>query len=326
MKTIEVGSAVSKEPGRVRGRLDVGALPDGSPVEIPVEIVRGRDDGPVVWLHGCVHGNEYCGTYIIHALMRSLDPGAMKGAVVALPVLNLTAFLKNQRMSPFEGMGGGDLNRCFPGRADGSVTEQIAYAIYGPLKAHADYLIDFHTAFTADTRWALFSSPGGEVSQKAETMARAFGYRDVLPSPSDLLVGSAMTTAAADGIPTLIVEAGGMGPAFDRATVEDATERLQNVLRAVGVLDGPVTEHGPFNFFSTFAWVCATQAGLYERAVGCGDTIAEGQVIGRYFDLYGNPTGEATAPHAGVVLATHPGALMARGETIIHIGLNAKQA
>ncbi len=212
MKTIEVGTAVSNEPGRVRGKLDIGALPDGTPVEIPVEIVRGEVDGPVVWLHGCVHGNEYCGTYIIHALMRSLDPKTLKGAVVALPVLNLTAFLKNQRMSPFEQFGGGDLNRCFPGRADGSVTEQIAYSIYGPLKEHADYLIDFHTAFTTDTRWALFSAPGGDVSAKAETMARAFGYRDVLPSPADLLVGSAMTTAAKDGIPTLIVEAGGIGP------------------------------------------------------------------------------------------------------------------
>ncbi len=326
MKTIEVGTAVSDKPGRVRGKLDIGALPDGTPVEIPVEIVRGAEDGPVLWLHGCVHGNEYCGTYIIHALMRSLKPETLKGTVVALPVLNLTAFLKNQRMSPFEMFGGGDLNRCFPGRADGSVTEQIAYAIYTPLKKYATHLIDFHTAFTPDTRWMLYSAPGGEVSQKAETMARACGYRDTLPSPSDLLVGSAMTTAAKDGIPTLIVEAGGIGPAFDMATVEDAAGRLQNVLRALGMLDGAVTEYGPFNYFTTFAWCCATTAGLYERTVKSGDTVTKGQSIGHYFDLYGNPAGEATAPDSGVVLAIHPGPLMARGETLIHIGINPRKA
>jgi uncharacterized protein len=326
METIEVGTAVSQKPGRVRGRLDIGALPDGTPVEIPVEIVRGAQDGPVLWLHGCVHGNEYCGTYIIHALMRALDPATLKGTVVALPVLNLTAFLKNQRMSPFELFGGGDLNRCFPGRVDGSVTEQIAYAIYTPLKKYATHVVDFHTAFTPDTRWMLFSAPGGEVSQKAETMARAFGYRDTLPSPADLLVGSAMTTAAQDGIPTLIVEAGGIGPAFDMATVEDAAGRLQNMMRALGMLDGTVTEYGPFNYFTTFAWCCATKAGLYERTVKSGDTVTKGQTIGRYFDVYGNPAGEATAPDTGVVLAIHPGPLMARGETLIHIGINPREA
>ena len=55
--------------------------------------------------------------------------------MVALPVLNITAFERNQRISPFELYGGGDLNRCFPGKADGTVTQQMAHAIYTQLKA-----------------------------------------------------------------------------------------------------------------------------------------------------------------------------------------------
>jgi predicted deacylase len=307
-----------------KGTLNVGALPDGSPVDIPVMILRGEREGPVLWMHGCVHGNEYCGTYTIHALLRSLDPAALKGTVIALPVLNLTAFQKNQRMSPFEGFGGGDLNRCFPGRANGSVTEQIAYAVYRPLKEHADLFVDFHTAFTPDTRWALYTDYGGEVSAKAEKMARAFGYSSTLPAQSDLLGGSAMACAGKDGIPTLIVETGGIGPAFTMDAVEDAAERLRNMMRAIGMLEGAVTDHGPINYFSSFDWVCATQAGLFERTVKCGDTIAKGQVIGRYFDLFGDETGEARSPSDGIVLATHAGPLMARGETLIHIGLDPR--
>lgn len=326
METISVGTAVSDAPGRTTGALTVGALPDGTSVDIPVVIVRGRKDGPVVWMHACVHGDEYCGTYTIHALLRRLDPDAMAGTVIALPVLNLTAFRKNQRMSPFEGFGGGDLNRCFPGRADGSVSEQMAHAIYGPLKRHANHVIDFHTAFTRDTRWALFSDYGGEVSQKARAMAKAFGYRDTLPAPPDLLKGSVMHSAGHDGIPVLIVENGGIGPAFDHESVEDAAERLVNVLVAVGVLEGQVRDYGPLTFFSNFAWVCATMAGLYERTVACGDAIEAGQPIGRYFDVFGAPAGEAVAPHAGIVLATHPGPVMARGETLIHIGLDPREA
>ncbi len=325
MDAITVGTAVSDAPGVAKGALEVGAYPDGTPIRIPVLILRGKRDGPVIWLNACVHGNEYCGTFTIHELVRSLDVDALSGAVVALPALNLAAFHKNQRMSPFEGFGGGDLNRCFPGRGNGTVSEQMAHAIYGPLRAHADYLVDFHTAITPDTRWALYSDYGGAVSEKGALMARAFGYRDTLPCKADLLKGSAMHAAGHDGIPVLIVETGGIGSAFTHESVEDAAERLRNVMRALGMLEGEVTNHGPMNYFSSFDWVCATGAGIYERTVRCGETITEGQVIGRYYDAFGEPAGEARAPSSGIVLAAHNGPVLARGELLIHIGLDPQR-
>lgn len=141
MEVIEIGSARSSGPGVAKGKLKVADLPDGLPMEIPVIIVRGARPGKTLWLHGCVHGNEYCGTFIIHELVRSLAPADLAGMVVALPILNITAFQKNQRMSPFEMYGGGDLNRCFPGQADGSLTQQIAHRVYLHLKRHANYLV-----------------------------------------------------------------------------------------------------------------------------------------------------------------------------------------
>ena len=69
-----------------------------------------------------------------------------------------------------------------------------------------------------------------------------------------------------------------------------------------------------------------TQGGLFERSVRCGDRVGAGQVIGRYYDLYGDPAGEATTPHAGVVLAIHAGPVMATGETLIHVGLDPREA
>jgi predicted deacylase len=271
-----------------------------------------------------VHGNEYCGTFIIHEFIRQLAPEDLRGAVVALPVLNRTAFQRNQRMSPFEGMGGGDLNRCFPGRADGSVTEQMGNAIYTVLKRHADLLVDFHTAMTADTRWALFADLGGDVSAKGLEMARAFGFKHTLPTPKGILTGSSMMTAGADGIPAFIVEAGGMGPAFTPDTVADGAERLRNLARRMGLLPGAVTDYGPLVLFSNFDWVCSKQGGLYTPLVSCGDTVAAGQVVGHYCDVFGDPAGDAVAPSAGVALAVHPGPIIARGETLIHIGLEPR--
>jgi predicted deacylase len=323
-KDISVGSAHSKGPGIVKGKLKVADAPDGSAMEAPVIIVQGEKDGPVLWLHACVHGNEYCGTYIIHELIRSLDPKQLAGAVVALPVLNISAFQKNQRMSPFEGFNGGDMNRQFPGSSVGTLTQQMAHAVYEPLKAYADVLIDFHTAMTPDVRWALYPKVGGKVEETSEKVARAFGYDSTLPAPGTILAGSAMMTAAKDGIASFIVECGGKSRSFTDESVTDAVERLRNAMRALGMLTGAVTDHGPLTYFSNFAWVTASRGGLFERSVRCGDTLEEGTVLGQYFDVYGNPDGEAKSPHAGVVLAIHGGPVMATGETLVHIGLEPR--
>jgi uncharacterized protein len=326
MKEIEVGTAHSRGPGVTKGMLQIGYLPDGLPMEIPVVIVQGAQNGPVMWMHGCVHGNEYCGAYCIHEFIRSLDPSALCGAVVALPVLNITGFQRQQRMSPFEGYNGGDLNRHFPGKPAGSLTDQMAHHIWQPMRQYADFHIDMHTAMTPDTRWALFAPAEGPVGAKAEAMARAFGYESVLPSPLSILGGSSLIEGAKAGIPGLIVEAGGLGPAFSMETVADVANRLCNVLRRLEMLPGTVQPPGPMTFFSDFAWITATRGGLFRRAVQCGDRIAEGDIVARFYDLFGELVEETPSPASGIVLATGAGPLMPPGEIVVHIGLDPRAA
>jgi predicted deacylase len=324
MKRIQIGTATSEAPGRVDGMLQVGHLPDGSPMEIPVIIVRGPEDGPTVWMHGCVHGNEYCGAFSIHALLRDL--ALQRGTVIALPVLNITAFQRHQRMSPYEGFNGGDLNRCFPGKRDGTLTEQLAFHVFGHLLQHATHFIDVHTAFTADTRWALYAPPSGDKSDVAQGMAHAFGFEHTLPTPMDILGGSAMIEAAKHGIPGLIIEAGGLGPAFGPETVTDSAERYRNVLRHLGLLAGTPVDHGRLTLLSNFAWINATRGGLFRAAVKCGQRIAKGDLVGRYYDVFGDLVEETQCPFEGVVLAVGTGPIMSNGQVLIHVGLDPRRA
>lgn len=326
MQIIEVGSARAEHPGRYDGMLKVAERPDGSPVEIPVVIIRGAKDGPVLWMHACVHGDEYCGTFNIHAFLRSLVPAEMTGTVIALPILNITAFQAHHRMSPFEGFNNGDMNRCFPGNPNGGFTEQMADVVYGHLRKHATHLVDFHTAFTPDTRWALYADTGDEVSRVGRLMAEAFGYENTLPTPPGTLVGSAMMSAAADGIPAYIIEAGGLGAAFAMDTVKDVAERLRNLARAIGILGGEVTRYGPLTTFSNFHWANAPRGGLFRPAVSTGQRVEKGQIVGTYFTLHGEKDGDVEAPASGVVLAHHPGPIIPQGDVLIHIGLNPQTA
>lgn len=325
MTAIEVGTARADGPGRFEGVLRTSTMPDGSPVEIPIIILRGAADGPVMWMHGCVHGNEYCGTYCIHEFVRSLDPKDVKGAVIALPVVNVAAFRSRQRSSPFEQFNNTDMNRCFPGNPAGGMTEQMAHAVFTELKRWATHFIDFHTAYTADTRWALYPDSGGEVSRVSRLMAEAFGYEHTLPTPPQTLYNSALMSAGREGIPGFLAEAGGMGANFDRATVVDVAERLRNIGRAIGLLSGSVTAHGPLTTFSDFYWATSPRGGLFRSHVKCGDSITTGQTIGTYYDVFGDEDGRAEAPRDGTVLAIHTGPIIPQGDVLVHIGLDPRK-
>jgi predicted deacylase len=181
-----------------------------------------------------------------------------------------------------------------------------------------------HTALTPDTRWALFAPADGPAGAKAEAMARAFGYANTLPAPLTILPGSSLIEAAKAGIPGLIIEAGGLGPSFSMDTVAEVADRLHNVVRAFGMLQGEVEQHGPMTFFSNFAWVTATRGGIFRRRVKCGDAVERGDVVGHFTDVFGDAKEEAHAPADGIVLATGAGPLMSTGDIIVHIGLNPR--
>ena len=327
MANLSVGSASLSGPGTANGWLTVGDLPHGRPIELPVVLVKGPEPGPIVWMQAGIHGNEYSGTFIIHEFLRKLDPARLKGAIVAIPAVNITAYQSGTRGSPFDIYGGSDMNRVFPGKADGTLTEQMAHHLYAAFKGVASAFIDFHTAWMGSTRWSLFTRVPGEVGERAEAMARAFGYPVILPSGPHVLPTSMFTVAAQAGIPGLMVEAGGKNFAFTAELVVDGAERLRNVLRKLGLLEEPLTPpRGKSVFIKDFAWVRSTRGGLFQPLVSCGDRIEKGQVVGRHYDLFGNLVEEAKTPYAGVVVNMFPGPLMVSGETLVHVGLEPRDA
>jgi len=324
--TLAVGSA-SAAPGTAgTGWLKIGEMPDGRPMEIPVIVVNGARPGPTLWIQACIHGDEYCGCFIAQDFANGLDPADMTGAVVTLPTLNGTAFNAGRRTSPFDITGGWDLNRCFPGVRDGAPTEQMAHAIFQEILRVADAMIDFHTGGTKETRWLLYANVEGEVGQRSEAMARAFGFEVILPTPPTTLTGSAFINAAKRGIPGIIVESGGYGPAFDRHLVEEGAAKLADVARQLGILPGAAPKNGPFTYLGDFAWINAPRGGLYRPVLRGGERVKQGEPIGRFYDLYGDLIEEVKAPASGIVLTAHPGPALPAGETLIQIGTSPREA
>src|SRR5262245_40298471 len=144
MPRLTVGTA-SAEPGSSgHGAIPVTNHPGGGALDIPVIVVNGAQPGKVLWVDACIHGDEPEGTLAVHKLVGSLDPAAMRGGLVAVPVMNVGAFEAAERGNPADTFSY-DMNRIYPGKPDGYLTERVSWAHAQALLAVADYEVSIHS-------------------------------------------------------------------------------------------------------------------------------------------------------------------------------------
>lgn len=98
--------------------------------------------GPTLLALGGNHGDEYEGPIPLMKLARDLTPDKVRGRIIIIPALNLPAVRAGTRLSPVDGV---NLNRAFPGKYNGSVTELIAHYVTNILFPHADVVMDIHS-------------------------------------------------------------------------------------------------------------------------------------------------------------------------------------
>ncbi|EAR52739.1 hypothetical protein OG2516_00894 [Oceanicola granulosus HTCC2516] len=181
------------------------ALP-GQPLR--VFTLRGARSGPTLALIGAVHGDEYEGPIVLSRLLARLDPGRLAGRLIVCPAANIGAVAEARRCSPADG---GNLARCFPGRAGAGPTEALAALVAEHVIAPADALVDLHSGGMALTcpPFAGYCDAPGELGATARAMAEAFRapvlWRHAPPMPP----GRTLSFAAERGIPAIYAEAGG---------------------------------------------------------------------------------------------------------------------
>jgi hypothetical protein len=120
--------------------LKISEFYTANPVNIPVTVMRGTEDGPRVFLTAAIHGDELNGVEIVRSVIQGLDHSKIKGTLICLPVINRMGFLNHSRYLPDRT----DLNRHFPGDPSGNAASRIAHILFKQVVGHCDFGIDFH--------------------------------------------------------------------------------------------------------------------------------------------------------------------------------------
>lgn len=282
---------------------------------------RPRRDGRTARrAHFRVHPAEYPAIEGNIRFTRHLDPAALRGTVVSLPLIDVPAFLPR---SPFVcPVDGKNPNRFFPGDPNGTFTEVMDDAIFRTVIGPADALIDLHGGDMVEALYpfTVYSESGNaDVDARSRAMGLAFGLPYLVASrPQPGLAGLTVHAAAEVGVPAIIAEAGGSGLLTEPET-QMMVDGVGNTLRSLGMLEGEARQTEIVEV-TQFSWVHSPAEGMWYPSVKTGDRVREGETVGRMGNLYGDTLAEITAPHDGAVLFITSAPAMPLDGLLISVG------
>lgn len=266
-------------------------------LELPIVVVHGKHAGPVLAVTAGIHGGEYVSMVAVRDFVLGLDPGAIRGTVVASLQSSPLAF---RSRSPFiNPMDGKNLNRSFPGTSDGSATEQLAYWLWSNIISRADHYVDCHGGDLPEILegFAGIGHASAVVDAAALQLASQFDVQRAVLVNTE---GSAVLTAARAGIPSVLVEVGGQG-SWSPSDVAVQHEGLRRVASMIGVLDTDCETRQNLPLFETHSVRCES-SGLWFPSVAPGSYVEVGSPLGVIRDPFGSVLQEARSPVHGVVI------------------------
>ncbi|PBB89071.1 peptidase M14 [Mesorhizobium sp. WSM3864] len=300
-------------PGVSSGHLVVPGGADCGELSLPVFSLN-QGEGPRLLVTSGNHGNEMEGPIVARRLVKWLPEAQTCGRVIVLPVLNPLAVEAWSRNTPLDGL---NLNRIFPGRSDGSVTERIADAVSRVLLPMADTVFDLHSfGPTWDFPPAATTHPIADPDLMARTvrMAEAFKLPLTLVWQHNDTAGMFDITAQNQGKVFVCTEFGGGTVGADNLAIYEAGVR--NALIALGLIEGKAEyptfrqqksgqtlETGPPDELKSPA------AGIFEPRCSVLDEVKQGDLVGilHPMDSLSAESIDIRAPGTSTVLAISSG-------------------
>ena len=283
-------------------------------IMIPITVIK-NGDGPCALFTGANHGDEYEGPLALTELAHSLRPDQIDGTVILIPFMNYPAFMAGDRLSPVDQV---NMNRAFPGQADGTVTQKIADYFQRTLLPMADLVLDFHSGGKT-LEFLPFAASHILESKEQEDRCRA--ARDAFNAPYSVemreidALGMYDEAAEALGKTFVTTELAGGGSAT-KLSVSIARKGARNLLIHAGILDGQL-DTAPTRYLAQPDDACfhfATDAGLIEVLADLGDTVHSGQPLAQIWNTThtGRAPAQVTAQMDGILTARHfPGLIQA---------------
>jgi predicted deacylase len=322
-----VGTATAKLGQKITGFLQVPAGIDPA-TEIPVALINGAKPGPTLALVAGSHGTEYASIVALQKMIQTVDPADISGVLIIVPLVNTGSFVqKVPHLNPADGK---NMNRFYPGKADGTQTERALWAITKQIVERCDYLIDFHGG-DIDENLLPYSYWPKTGNSSLDTVTRgmvlAFGLDHIIietDRPTDPNHSRYLdTTAITRGKAAITVEAGRAGTTH----AEDIDALIRgslDVMRYLKMLTGAAAPLEHPVWVGNISMLTSDRDGVFYALVEPQMYVERGMRIGYLTDFFGSKVEDVTAPVSGIVLFVGAVPSMKKGDNISYIGEIAK--
>jgi hypothetical protein len=315
-KSITIEGVKIKPGQRKRLEIEVSKLFDHTEITIPVEVIRGKEDGPTIFLSAAIHGDEINGVEVIRRILsRKKLLSNIKGTIIAVPIVNMFGFNRHVRYLPDRR----DLNRFFPGSKNGSLASQIAHKFMTEIVEKCDYGVDIHTGsahrYNLPQIRALINSP--EIKELTE----AFGVPVVLNSQ---LRNGSLRQAAADKKIKLLLFEGGETLRYDEKIIRSAENGILAMLCSIGILDQNLIQNKlpkkrKVFYANSSHWIRAPHSGSLHIRKKVGTQVKKDEILAVVSDPFGINKHYVKATKTGIIIGATMLPLVNNGDALFHI-------
>ncbi|MEF8808943.1 succinylglutamate desuccinylase/aspartoacylase family protein [Natronomonas sp.] len=311
--TYDGGAVAPGETANIRYTVSETYL--GDPVRVPVTIINGALEGPTVFLSAAAHGDELNGIEIVREVAHEWDHEELAGTLVCLPVLNVPAFIAQERYLPIYDR---DLNRSFPGNDSGTSAKRIADRLFRNFIEPCDFGLDFHTSTRGRTN--MLHVRGDTDDDDVGRIAHAFGSNVIISSEGPS--GTLRREASEAGTPTITIELG-EAHRFQRALIDQALEGVLSVMAEFEMRPNePVKWPGwrvVINGSEEKTWLRADAGGLVEMHHDRGSLVEAGDRVCTITNPFKTDTTVVEAPFTGLLVGVLENPLVYPGNPLCHL-------
>ncbi len=291
---------------------------------IPVMVLDSKRAGPVVWLTGCIHGDEPGGAAVIQDVFKELrEMGLECGAVYALPLINSTGF---ENVSRFINSEREDLNRCFPGDAKGTAGQRIARRIFDLiLETRPALVIDLHNDWVQSVPYVVLEPRSKFLDQglRKRVVEQAATTDLLVVQEPESTASTTLTGALTEsGVSAFTIEAGGAcgivesNVSAGKAAILGVLEHLRMVARCREAGNRLLDSIHVLEYSNQ---PLCTTSGIIRFAVMPGEAVACNQEVGRVYSAFGSVEETLRVTRSGYVLGISDHARAMPGSEVIAI-------
>ena len=309
------------EPGtRTQGYLCVAEMLDGTPVRLPIVLINGAKPGPTIYLQSISDGDELNGVAVIRRVIKRVDSARLSGRIIAVPIVNIHAFHAKQSHSPVDGK---KMNRCFPGRKDGTSSDRIAHHLFQHAVLQSDYCVDLHQGgirpMVDEVRVRVDRRK--RIHKACMEMATVFGIGYILDSRGP--DGQLARCAPDEGVPTIDPELGGC-PGWDESSIKKGVTGVENLLKHFGLISGKPLIPKRQAVVDGLLSVLSNRGGFVEYKAELYDHLQKGDPVAEITDPFGDVLETLVAPEESILWSQCLRPMVASGESVGNLGKNIR--